>query len=57
MPRKIEFVHNSPHDGVVFVGFDDSTKAFQLDVENGKPQLLDYIPKPYRQTLDLRIDD
>jgi hypothetical protein len=28
VPRKIEFVHNSEHDGVCFVGFDDSTKAF-----------------------------
>ena len=43
VPRRIEFVQNSPHDGVCFVGFDDSTKAFQLDVENGKPRLLDYI--------------
>ena len=57
IPRKIEFVHNSEHDGICFVGFDDSTKAFQLDVDNGKPKLLDFIAKPYRQTLDLRLDD
>lgn len=56
VPRVIEFVSNSSHDGVCFVGFDDSTKAYQLDVENGKPLLLDYIAKPYRQTLDLKLN-
>ena len=48
VPRAIEFVQNSRYEGVCFVGFDDSTKAYQLDVENGRPLLLDYIAKPYR---------
>lgn len=28
LPRQIEFVSNSIHEGICFVGFDDCTRAF-----------------------------
>jgi len=55
LPRAIEFPLTATGTGVTIVGFDDCTRVFKLDEDNGKSKLLDVIHKPCRQVLDLRL--
>ena len=44
-----------PQGNVCYVAFDDSTKVYQLDVEDKKPKILDVIEKPYRIVMDFGV--